>query len=530
MKKNALILLATVVAFGMTLFAAGPKKKMPARNAEKDRIMQQVKDSLNDIKKAADAGDHKAQCQVGNWYYTGNHVPVPDYNKAYEYWKKAADAKNVTAIGNLGLCYRYGRGVERDSVKAISQFLSSIVKGNTPLLEQQTRLADGGDLFSCILLGQVYADGKLKDPAKALAYYTMGSDRGDVNSVRSAGLYLLNNKKGAEAIKYFEKGADLDDPACIYFVGRMLRDGGMGVKSDPQKGIQYLMRAADKDFLAAYYQLGQAYLKGLGVAPNVDQASKYYRRAAVRGDVNSAFALARILSASPAQYDRAIEWFAVSAPKRQGAFKKLFQPSDTTLAGTDFDKYIRAMEKYSAGEFEQAAKLFKALEKSVPGAKTMQGIILLNKKNPKMNVKKGVKILESMAKKGDARAATILGQLYLAGTGVKKDDARGLELLQQGAAAFDPQALCAAGDIYYEGLYGVERNLDKAVECYLAAGPLISEKSAKYLSDCYANGYGGLEKNRASAEDALKRPTSRSVTAFMPLLSADAPQKISNKK
>lgn len=517
--KALYIALAALLLPVAAAAATPPAKKTAAKPAK------EIADSLKLIKSAADAGDPKAQSRVGTWYYTGRHVEQ-NFDKAFEYYSKAAQQNEVSAIGNLGYLYQHGLGVERDSVQALKQFFASIENGNTSLLRKQTELADAGDVFSCILLGRKYAQGKPRDLNKAVAYLSRAAEKGDTNACRELAMLLLNSRKGAEAFRWFEKGADAGDITCIYYCGRMLRDGGMGVRSNPQKGIAYLTRAADAGFPAAAYQLGQAYSAGLGVARNIEKAREYFLSAAQAGNDNAAFNLAKSYTASPADFDRAIEWFAVSVPKaHQNAFKRLFQPSDTTLAGSNFEKYIRAMDLYEKNNLKEAEKMFKKIEKNVPGAKTMLAVILMNKNNPKPNLAKGIKQLEAAARLGDPRACFLLAKCLLDGIGVKqKDPDREMQLLEQAINApnSDPEAVCFAGDIYYEGLYGQPRNLDKAVGMYLKAGRLITPKSAQRLADCYANGLGGLSKSKTDADKAANLSRSQSVRTFIDLIPAPA--------
>ena len=62
-----------------------------------------------DWKKAATAGDTKAQFDLGVCYTEGNGVPE-DYAEALKWFRKAADQGNPIAQYNLGLLYVQGRG------------------------------------------------------------------------------------------------------------------------------------------------------------------------------------------------------------------------------------------------------------------------------------------------------------------------------------------------------------------------------------------------------------------------------------
>lgn len=476
----------------ITMMAAAALFVLPAaaQSQQSDRV-KAAKDSLQQIKTNADRGDARSQCIVGNWYYTGQHV-TKDYAKAFDYYSKSAAQKNTTAIGNLGLCYQYGNGVKADSVLAMKHYLRSMNAGNKPLVQQMEQRAGRGELFAAVASG-LYYNGKGKDVNKSVAYLKKAADKGSVDAGRELALVFLNNRRGGEAFQWFEKGAANGDVTSIYYCGRMLREGGMGVKSDPSRALQFLTRASDLGFPAADYQLGQAYKLGLGVRKDMEKAREYYHRGTIGGNTNAAYQLAMsLIKEAPADYFTAIDLLEYSVPRGHAkAFERLFQPSDTTLNGSEFHKFLLGMQAYDKKDFPAAEKIFKSLDKKkLAQAKTMLALIQLNKDNPKRNLKKGVKTLEAAVKAGDARAMYALATLYETGTGVAVDKQRALELLLQSAEAGDFNALCRLGDIYYEGLLGESRDLTKAVDYYTQAGPLRNKKAADRLADCLRNGQG----------------------------------------
>ena len=66
---------------------------------------------------AAERGDSRAQCDLGNAYYSGKGVKR-DIAKAVEWWRKAAISGNAIAQFNLGIAYAAGKGVKRDMGEA----------------------------------------------------------------------------------------------------------------------------------------------------------------------------------------------------------------------------------------------------------------------------------------------------------------------------------------------------------------------------------------------------------------------------
>ena len=62
-----------------------------------------------------------AYVNLGTAYYDGKGVKK-DYQKAIEYYKKAADLGDVVAYVNLGKIYYEGKGVKQDYQKALQYY------------------------------------------------------------------------------------------------------------------------------------------------------------------------------------------------------------------------------------------------------------------------------------------------------------------------------------------------------------------------------------------------------------------------
>ena len=70
------------------------------------------------LRQQALSGDPDAQDQLGDCYKYGLGMER-DYEKAVEWYKKAADQGNAAAQRSLGYCYNYGHGVAQDLEKAV---------------------------------------------------------------------------------------------------------------------------------------------------------------------------------------------------------------------------------------------------------------------------------------------------------------------------------------------------------------------------------------------------------------------------
>jgi tetratricopeptide (TPR) repeat protein len=78
------------------------------------RVMERVK-----------ANDPAALSYMGK-----RRIEEGDYDKAFEYWTKAAELGYAAAHNNLGLMYYKGEGVEKDDEKAIHHYENAAIEGH----------------------------------------------------------------------------------------------------------------------------------------------------------------------------------------------------------------------------------------------------------------------------------------------------------------------------------------------------------------------------------------------------------------
>ncbi len=84
-----------------------------------------IEEGLHFYRLAADKNHRYAIYNLGHYYDTVKN----DYVKAIEYYRKAADLDVERAQHNLALCYRFGKGVEKNERKAFKLFKKAAEKG-----------------------------------------------------------------------------------------------------------------------------------------------------------------------------------------------------------------------------------------------------------------------------------------------------------------------------------------------------------------------------------------------------------------
>jgi uncharacterized protein len=148
-----------------------------------------------------------------------------------------------------------------------------------------------GTLVLALAMAPAYAD-TLEDHESAIKMWQMG------NVVDAMTQFTVNAEKGyapsqvwlatmmdqaqqdEDAVKWFKKAAEQGNAAGEYGLGLMYGKGE-GVKQDNAKALEYVTRAAEKDYADAVFALAATYTKGgFGVEPNLEKGEFWTARAA----------------------------------------------------------------------------------------------------------------------------------------------------------------------------------------------------------------------------------------------------------
>lgn len=121
------------------------------------------------LKQKANQGDVKAQETLGELYQTGLYGVEKDLFEARDWFEKAVQQGETSAMVNLGSMYLNGDGVPQDYLKAKELF---------------EKAANKGKLSAQHNLGGMYYFGKgiPKNYTKAIEWYQKAANQGDGNS------------------------------------------------------------------------------------------------------------------------------------------------------------------------------------------------------------------------------------------------------------------------------------------------------------------------------------------------------------
>lgn len=107
----------------------------------------------------------------------------------------------------------------------------------------------------------------------------------------------IMRRSGDEAAAYalLREAADDGDGLAVYAIATWYLHGNSQVRKNLRRGHKLLKLAADKNVAAACSDLGVAYYNGWGVRQSFNEATRYYFRAFLLGDLDAAKWLEQLL-------------------------------------------------------------------------------------------------------------------------------------------------------------------------------------------------------------------------------------------
>lgn len=248
------------------------------------------------------------------------------------------------------------------------------------------------------------------------------ADSGDSSSQASYGEFLESGKitKKAEpelAFKYYQMSAEKKDPSGLFNLGRAYLHG-IGTQKDAAKAVHYLNRASGMNSKEAQLLLAYIYYDGFDtIKANKAFASRYFKLAADNGikTAQSCYGF-MLLNGDGIQCDgnEANKYFQMAADNKEN----------------DQSRYIRLQLNSASVETRQAIQYF-----------------------------------ENLAKGGSSKAMISLANLYANGRGIEKDELKAYEYAQKAAKTNDPEGHFLLAYFNQVGL-GTEKNLEEAVKHY----------------------------------------------------------------
>ena len=242
-------------------------------------VDKNLSEAFRYIQFAAGKGNPPAQAQLADLYRLGEGVPRnPDL--AFQWALKSSEQKWPAGFNILGLLFRDGIGVRQDSERAISLFKEAIATRRSPA--------------SYSNLGAMYfrGIGVPVNRAEARKWFEEGAKVNDGDSyvfLSDIHLSLAKNSPAdqTKAFEYATKAASLNRSGGFNILGYLHREG-IGTPIDYEKAITNLKKGIELGSPNSMVHLGVMYEKGLGITKSNTQALALYERAITNPQLGAA--------------------------------------------------------------------------------------------------------------------------------------------------------------------------------------------------------------------------------------------------
>ncbi len=419
---------------------------------------------LSIVKELAQSGFAKAQLAYGVFYSFGRYGLDKDFGQSYNWYIKAAEQGNASALYNLGLAYRYERGVKKDLSKSIEYFTQALAKDFW--------------LAAC-RLGDLYNnEPQVKDAIRSESYYQKVILNTDANQASRAecayslgSMLFYQQKEFSRGIELFELSADLGDKDAFFELG-IIYSGSEAIPANPDLSVKYYEKAVKAGNYRAAANLGYKYEVGEGVPLDRKKALNYYRHAA-SGDSatgkNNYATFLRFGTETQKDVELAKKYYLES-----------FEMGNDYAANNLGDMYY--FGEFGERDFETACNYYEAAVKlGFTDALYDVGYCYLYGEGQKLDVEKGISFMNQAYKFKSADAAFSLGVLYYEGAKVTKDTVLSTVYFEQSAKWGSIKGMLKTAVAYLNGV-GTRPDLDKA-RVWLEKAANLGSKEAQEAID-----------------------------------------------
>jgi TPR repeat protein len=257
--------------------------------------------ALKTIRPQAEAGDPKAQFQLGFFYSAGMGVGE-DKAEAMVWYRKAiaqgygpakdwvllmcANTVDVPAADCKALVDDLRASADRGDGKAQTQLGGFMLTGKVGLSKDPAggvalirKAADSGLASAQDMLGMLYSNsfmGVSADPAQSVAWYRKAAAQGDVPAALALAIDYSTGLNGlpkdeAQAATFYKLAAEKGESVAQSSLAEMY-ENGKGVPKDEAQAFYWYRRVADQGLPSAEAKVGSAYALGKGVKRDYVQA------------------------------------------------------------------------------------------------------------------------------------------------------------------------------------------------------------------------------------------------------------------
>jgi TPR repeat protein len=228
--------------------------------------------------------DPQALMRLGDLYFYGE-VIAPELQKAFDYYRQAAEAGSQTGKLRMGEMLARGLGVAQD-----------VERGRRIVQE----VADTGSISAQLALADMYGRGNAgpMDPPQAIIAYEKAISQGSTPAMLRLGdIYRYGRFKAPQykkAATYYRQAADFGDAYGLYSLGRLYSEGLARRAGSPAEGLKLLRQAERAGVAGAAVAISDSYFYGYGVRRDAKKAVAILTKAMNEGNIQAAKELVAI--------------------------------------------------------------------------------------------------------------------------------------------------------------------------------------------------------------------------------------------
>ena len=212
------------------------------------------------FQKAADKNHPEAELEIGKSYSTGISTPV-NYQKAFQYFSKAAQQDIAQAQFLLALCYQIGLGTPMNYERAGYWFEQAQEKGFAILSQNDEQ----------------------NSPIQPNKKFSIDDKSLPLNDRYVKAMQLIDSKqedKRNQHIALLLEAAEQGHPKAQFQLGIHYFNGSM-VEQNDAKALDWFTQAASYPYPPAFSFLAWMNTLGLGISPDYDKAALWFEKAQV---------------------------------------------------------------------------------------------------------------------------------------------------------------------------------------------------------------------------------------------------------